>query len=172
MLNLIKQYTSEFEPKLNMGLMDKTADAPLVDFIVDSWKSLEVVKNIKVVSWEYTDRESEIDVNKYIFKREKKKKKKERYDYKFVQDDRFGKLTVHLQITLKEKNPSTGEIFEHVYPIKKDMLVPIQDEEGYYYIHGKKYYLIYQLVEKSTYTSRSSITLKSLKIGVGDYKPL
>ena len=24
------------------------------------------------------------------------------------------------------------------------------DEEGYYYIHGKKYYMIYQLVEKST----------------------
>ena len=162
MLSLLKQYQSEFEPELNHGLMDKTADAPLVDFIVDSWKSLEVVKNIKVVGYEYTDKESEIDVNKYIFKREKKKKKKERYDYKFVADDRFGKLTVHLQITIKEKNPTTGEIFEHIYPIKKDMLVPIQDEEGYYYIHGKKYYLIYQLVEKSTYTSRSSVTLKSL----------
>ena len=42
------------------------------------------------------------------------------------------------------------------------MLVPLQDDEGYYYIHGKKYYLIYQLVEKSTYTSSNSVTLKSL----------
>ena len=162
MLSLLKHYSSEFEPHLNHGLMDKTADAPLVDFIVDSWKSLEVVKNIKVVGWEFTDKESEIDVNKYIFKREKKKKKKDRYDFKFVQDDRFGKLTMHLQITIKEKDPS-GKVFEHVYPIKKDMLIPLQDDEGYYYIHGKKYYLIYQLVEKSTYTSSNSVTLKSLK---------
>ena len=162
MISLLKNYSSEFEPVLNKGLMNKSADAPLVDFVVDSWKSLEVVKNIKVVGWEYTDKESEIDVNKYIFKREKKKKKKERYDYKFVADDRFGKLTVHIQITIKEKNPTTGETIEHVYPIKKDMLVPIQDEDGYFYIHGKKYYMIYQLVEKSSYTSRSAITLKSL----------
>ncbi len=162
MISLLKNYSSEFEPVLNKGLMNKSADAPLVDFVVDSWKSLEVVKNIKVVGWEYTDKESEIDVNKYIFKREKKKKKKERYDYKFVADDRFGKLTVHIQITIIEKNPTTGETIEHVYPIKKDMLVPIQDEDGYFYIHGKKYYMIYQLVEKSSYTSRSAITLKSL----------
>jgi hypothetical protein len=172
MMSLLKSYVSEFEPKLNMGLMDKTADAPLVDFVKDSWKSLEVVKNIKIVGFDFTDKESEIDVNKYIFKREKKKKKKERYDYKFVADDRFGKLTVHIQITLKEKNPTTGEVFEHVYPIKKDMLVPLQDDDGYYYIHGKKYYLIYQLVEKSSYTSSNSVTLKSLNFGIGDYKPL
>lgn len=162
MMSLLKSYASEFEPKLNMGLMDKTADAPLVDFVKDSWKSLEVVKNIKIVGFDFTDKESEIDVNRYIFKREKKKKKKERFDYKFVADDRFGKLTVHIQITIKEKNPTTGEMFEHVYPIKKDMLVPLQDDAGYYYIHGKKYYLIYQLVEKSTYTSSNSVTLKSL----------
>ena len=52
------------------------------------------------------------------------------------------------------------------------MLIPLQDEEGYFYIKGKKYYLIYQLVEKSTYTSNSSVTLKSLNLGIGDVKPL
>ena len=61
MLSLLKNYPSEFEPVLNHGLMDKTADAPLVDFVIDSWKSLEVVKNIKIVGYEYTDRESEIN---------------------------------------------------------------------------------------------------------------
>ena len=162
MKSLLKSYPSEFASELNRELMNKEADAPLVDYIVDSWKSLEVVKNIKFVGYEYTEKESEIDVNKYIFKREKKKKKKEKYDYKFIQDDRFGKLTVHLQITLMEKDPETGKEFQHVYPIKKDMLIPIQDEHGYFYIHGKKYYLIYQMVEKSTYTSNSAVTLKSL----------
>lgn len=162
MISMIHDYPSEFAPRLNKEIMNKTYDDSLVSYIVDSWKSLEVVKNIKFVGYEYSENEDEIDVNKYIFKREKKKKKKDKYDYKFIEDDRFGLLTVHLQITLREKNLETGEYFEHVYPIKKSMLLPIQDEDGYYYIHGKKYYLIYQLVEKSTYTSNSSVTLKSL----------
>lgn len=162
MITLIRDYPSEFEEHLNTGLMNKVDDAPLVDYVIDSWKSLQVVKSIKFIGYEYTENESSIDVNQYIFKREKKKKKKDKKDYKFIADDRFGKLTVHLEIRLKEKNPKTGEYFEHIYPIKKDMLVPIQDENGYYYIHGKKYYLIYQMVEKSTYTSNASITLKSL----------
>ena len=42
------------------------------------------------------------------------------------------------------------------------MLIPLQDEDGYYFIKGKKYYIIYQLCDKSTYTSSSSVTLKSL----------
>lgn len=162
MKSLLKSYPSEFSVDLNYSLMNKTADASLVEYVVDSWKSLEVVKNIKFIRYEYTEKESEIDVNKYIFKREKKKKKNEKYDYKFVEDDRFGKLTVYLKVSLMEKDPETGELFEHVYPIKKDMLIPLQDEQGYYYIHGKKYYLIYQMVEKSTYTSNSAVTLKSL----------
>jgi hypothetical protein len=130
--------------------------------IIDSWKSLEVVDNIRCVSFDYTEKESEIDINKYIFKREKKKKKKDRYDYKFINDDRYGKLTVKLEVSLLEDNPETGEKFIHTYPITKAMLIPLQDEDGYFYIKGKKYYLIYQMVEKSTYTSASSVTLKSL----------
>lgn len=162
MISLIHDYPSEFEPRLNSGLMTKDFDAPLVDYIVDSWRSLEVVPNIKFIGYEFDTNEYDIDVNRYIFKREKKKKKKDKKDYKFIADDRFGKLTVHLEVHLMEKNEHTGEMYKHVYPVKKEMLIPIQDEKGYYYIHGKKYYLIYQMVEKSTYTSNQSVTLKSL----------
>lgn len=171
MKSLLKEYSSEFKPNLNYSLMNKTMDDSLVSYIVDSWKSLEVVKNIKFVGYEYTEKQSEIDINKYIFKREKKKKKHEKYDYKFVEDNRFGKLTVYLEVTLMEKEKiedengklkETGKLCKHIYKHKKEMLIPLQDEQGYYYIHGKKYYLIYQMVEKSTYTSRSSVTLKSL----------
>lgn len=158
----LKDYISEYEDQLNMDLINKSSDSPLVDYIVDSWKSLEVVPQIKFVSYEYTEKESEIDINKHIFKREKKKKKKDRYEVKFINDDRCGKLTVHLEVTMLETNPTTGEQTYQVYPIKKSMLVPLQDENGYFFIKGKKYYLIYQMLEKSTYTSSSSVTLKSL----------
>ena len=171
MKSLLKSYSSEFEPSLNYSLMNKTADDSLVNYVVDSWKSLEVVKNIKFIGYEYTEKQSEIDINKYIFKREKKKKKNEKFDYKFLEDNRFGKLTVFLEVTLMEKEKvedeegklkETGKLVKHVYKHKKEMLIPLQDENGYYYIHGKKYYLIYQMVEKSTYTSKASVTLKSL----------
>ena len=172
MKSLLKSYSSEFEPDLNYSLMNKTADDSLVNYVIDSWKSLEVVKNIKFIGYEYTEKQSDIDINKYIFKREKKKKKNEKYDYKFVEDNRFGKLTVFLEVTLMEKEKiedeetgklkETGKMVKHIYKHKKEMLIPLQDEQGYYYIHGKKYYLIYQMVEKSTYTSKSSVTLKSL----------
>jgi hypothetical protein len=161
MKKLLKGYPSEFAPALNTQLMNKEADAPLVDYVVDAWKSLEVVDAIRIVGHEYTEKESQIDINKYILKREKKKKKKERFPYKFIADDRCGLLTIHAEITLDEKDRSGNKI-RHIYPIKKDMLIPLQDDDGYYFIHGKRYYLIYQMVEKSTYTSNASVTLKSL----------
>lgn len=162
MKKCLKDYISDYESELNIPLMNKEFDKPLVEYVLDSWKSLEVVPNIKIVGYDYSEKESSIDINNHIFKREKKKKKKDRYDYKFINDDRFGKLTVKLEISIMEKDLKTGEEFLHVYPLKKSMLVPLQDEDGYFYIKGKKYYLIYQMVEKSTYTSSQSVTLKSL----------
>jgi len=158
----LKDYVSEFEEELNIPLMTKSADLPLVEYVKDAWRSLEVVKNIHIVKFEYSEDESTININKHIFKRDKKKRKKDRYDFKFVNDDRYAILTVYIQITLDEDNPDSGKKVTKQKLLKKQMLLPLQDEDGYYFIKGKRYRLIYQLVEKSTYTSSSSVTLKSL----------
>lgn len=158
----IKDYVSEFDKELNIPLMNKEADRPLVEYVMDAFKSLEIVKNIKILKFEYTEKESEIDINDFIFKRDKKKRKKDRVDYKFVNDDRYGCLTVHIQITVEETDQKTLEKTVRQKIIKKKILIPLQDDDGYYFIKGKKYYIIYQLVDKSTYTSSSSVTLKSL----------
>ena len=118
----LKNYICEWEDELNIPLMTKSADAPLVDYVIDVWKSLEVVEQLKFIDFEYTEKESEIDINKHIFKREKKKKKKDRYKVKYIADDRVGCLTVHLEVTMLETDPSTGETTYQVYPIKKSML--------------------------------------------------
>lgn len=167
MIKYIKDYISEFENELNIPLMKKEADLPLVEYVKDAWKSLEIVKNIKILKFEFNKDESRIDINRHIFKREKKKRKKDRYNYKFVHDDRYNCLTVYIQITLEEEDPKTQEKIVRQKLLKKQMLIPLQDEDGYYFIKGKKYYIIYQLVDKSTYTSKSAVTLKSLMpIGV------
>lgn len=162
MIKHIKDYTSEFERDLNIPLMTKEADAPLVEYVVDSWKSLCIVRNIQFLGYEYTETESEIDINKYIFKREKKTPKKEKFDYKFVDDTRAGRLTVEMLITSIDKDPKTKKSVTHQKIVKKSMLIPLLDENGMAYIKGKKYYLIYQMVEKSTYTAANAVILKSL----------
>lgn len=162
MQKYIQSYISNFEKELNLPLIYKQNDRSLVEYVMDAWKSLEIVKNIKILKFEYNPNESEIDINKYIFKREKKKKKKDRCDYKFVNDDRYGCLTTWIQITVEEQENRFEKPVIHQKTIKKQMLVPVEDEDGYFYLKGKKYYVIYQLVDKSTYTSSSSVTLKSL----------
>ena len=46
--------------------------------------------------------------------------------------------------------------------ISKSILIPKIDNDKYYTIRGKRYFLLYQLVDNSTYTSRKGITLKSV----------
>lgn len=140
MQKYIREYVSDFEKELNIPLLYKQSDRPLVEYIMDAWKSLEIVKNIKILKFEYNDNESEININKFIFKREKKKKKKDRYDYKFVNDDRYGCLTVWIQITVEE-NETGKEPVIHQKIIKKQMLIPLQDDDGYYFIKGKNFAL-------------------------------
>jgi len=171
MKSSLKSYVSQYEGNLNLDLMNKSNDRTLVEYVVDSWKSLEVVKQLKFIKYEYTEKESEIDINRHIFKREKGKKKKDKHDIKFINDSRVGRLTVYMEATMLEEDPKTGEKQYVVYPFKKSMLIPIIDDDGYAKIKGKKYYLIYQMLEKSTYTSSQSVTLKSLS-GIGLYKPL
>lgn len=163
MIRQLRKLTSEFERDLNVKLMNKEADKPLVDYIVDSLKSLCIIDNIKFIDYEYNEMVSEVDKDKYIYKREKNKKKKEKFKYKYISDDRVGLLTFHMLLEADERNPATGEIEHKKCPISKSLLVPIKDEiDGCYFLKGKKYYMIYQLVEKSTYTSKNAVILKSL----------
>lgn len=162
MLKYLQDYVTVYEEALNTNLMTKADDKPLLDFIIESWKSLEILRGIKILRWTYTDRESEIDINRYIIKREKGLKKKEKYDYKFIDETRCGLLTVWVELSVPVTDISSGEEVIQRQVIKKSMLIPLQDEDGYYYLKGERVYLIYQLVEKSTYTARNSVILKSL----------
>ena len=162
MIPYLKDFIGDYEDSLNVDLMTKSADGNLVDYVVDSWKSLEVVKYIKFLGYEFNTRESTIDINRHIFKRNKNVPKKYQYDYKLINDDRVGLLTVHLLITITEKDSKTGLDRIREKRINKDMLIPLEDDDGYLFINGKPYYMIYQLLEKSTYTTLTSTVIKSL----------
>ncbi len=162
MKKYLSQYTSEFEKATNIHLMNKDYDAPLVEYLKDSFKSLEVMEQIKILGFDYTEDESQIDINDFIIKRMKKKPKKDRVNYKFITDERYGCLTAYVRITVEEPSTKDGMpvLRQTEFPVK--MLVPIKDDDGYYTIKGKKYLMIYQLVDKSLYSTAQCVTVKSL----------
>lgn len=162
MLGLLKDYVTVFEEELNTDLMLRTHDKPLVEYVKDSWLSLQIIKGIEIEGFKYTERESEFDINKYILKRTKGLKSKEKFKYKWINDSRVGLLTVYIKLSIEENDPKLGETVIREQKITKSMLIPVKDEDGYYYLGGQKVYLIYQLVEKSTYTAANSVILKSL----------
>ena len=163
MIKYLNRLSNPYEDHLNKDLMDRTNDSDLKDFIEDAWKSLEILPAIKIIKSEFNDVESTIDYNKYIYKRERKSKKSEKIEHKFINDSRCGVLTTYIQVSLYEKNKKTEEMELHTKLFKKPMLIPLIDEEtNCYTFKGKQYYMIYQLVEKSTYTASTTVTLKSL----------
>ena len=162
MLQYLREYPSIFDKALNRDLMNRTFDKPLVEYVKECFLSLQIMKGIEILGFEYTERESEIDVNKYIYKRNKGKKQKEKFKYKYIDDSRCGLLTVRIKLTVSNADPRTGEMVTQEKIITKSILIPLEDEEGRYYLKGEYVYLIFQLVEKSTYTAFNSVILKSL----------
>lgn len=162
MRKYLQSYASEFEKATNIKLMNKEYDRPLVDYLKESFKSLEVMEQIKILGFDYTEDETEIDINDFIIKRTKKKPKRERVNYKFITDERYGCLTAHVQIRVEDPVQKDGHpvIHQCVLPVK--ILVPIKDEDGYFTIKGKRYLMIYQLVDKSLYSTAQCVTVKSL----------
>lgn len=162
MLKYLSDYPNGYEDQLNTDLMTKAGDAPLWVYVLDAWKSLEICPNLKIVDYEYTTRASQIDINDHIYKRRKSQKKLDKQDVKFIKNDRFGCLSIWINIVVPETDPKTEHTIIKERTVKKNILIPLADDQGYFYIKGKKYYLLYQLVEKSTYTTKNSVKFKSL----------
>ena len=138
------------EEGLNKGLMLREDDKPLVEYLVNNAKSLNIINNIEFLCYEYETDESKIDISSYITAK-KRKQDKEQYNYRHLQDTRYGELKLKFKLKAKDGTDT----------IVKRMLVPKVDRNGYITIRGKKYFLLYQLVDKSTYTTQNELTLKS-----------
>jgi hypothetical protein len=151
MKKFIATYNNPNAERINFGIMNKSYDESLVTYIVDTCKSLEVLKYIKFSRYEYISDEHLIDFNNYI-KSRRTKNKKDLTKYMLMKDSRYGELILEFDINCKGESKK----------ISKRILVPKADDNGYYLIKGKKYFLLYQLVDNSTYTTKKNLTLKSL----------
>ena len=90
MYKQLAEYETIFDKHLNKSLIEKSDDRPLLDFIIEAWYSLQIIDGIEIVDWEYTDKMSQIDINKYIIKRNRNVRQKEKYDFKYIDESNLG----------------------------------------------------------------------------------
>lgn len=153
MLKYLNHLPNDFVEKLNVGLMNKSYDNPIIEYIFDAFKGLEILPNIKILDYEWVPDEDKYDVNDHVIRRNSNKNKV----IKNVTETRCGVMYIDAEVSGLDKN---GVMKVHY--IKKPIIIPIQDDDGYYFIKGKKCYLIYQMVDKMLYPSFGAVTIKSL----------
>lgn len=147
----LKTYKNKNEERINYDLLNKTADGDIIEYIVDVCRSLERLDSIKFLGYEYTEDASEIDMNKYIMEKQRGKNKNTTNRFMYMTDSNVAEIVLKFKITLKDE----------IKYIDKSVLLPIPDDDGYYLISGTRYSLMYQITEKSTYTTKEFLVTKS-----------
>lgn len=153
MLKYLNSLPNKYRDHINTALMKKDYDKSIVDYIIMAFKGLEILPNIKILDYQWCPYENEYDSNNHIIRRNTNKNKA----IKNIAETRAGVLYIDIEISGLDKN---GKLEVHYK--KKPIIIPIQDNDGYYLIKGKKCYLIYQMVDKMLYPSFSAVTIKSL----------
>ena len=157
MKETLKYYKNPNEDKVNTDLIyRKNVDEETIAYIVNACKCLEIVDNIKFLGYKINSDETTIDPESYITRRSSKKADKEQ-KYIFINNNRNFELILMFELNAYEKK------YQRVRRmiINKKLLLPMVDDDGYYLIKGKRYYLIYQLLESSTYNKGNGLSVKS-----------
>lgn len=153
MLKYLNKLPNDYRDMLNTGIMNKSYDRPLVEYIYDAFKGFEILPNIKILGYDWDPDEDNYDVNDHVIRRNSNKNKV----IKNISETRCG--TMYLDVEIHGLNKQG---VEEVRNFKKPIVIPIEDKDGYFMIKGKKCYLIYQMVDKMLYPSFGAVTIKSL----------
>ena len=163
MYKFLSDYCRSFDDKLNLPLINRELDKELYLYVYETIKSLEVFDSIKILGYEYKDKANDIKLNDYQRTRiqTSKKVQDEPIEVMHMAESRCGELTIHyeLSIDVKQEDGST-KLMSKKY--SKNILIPIKDDDGYYMLKGKRYILMYQLVDSTTYSTSNSVVLKSI----------
>lgn len=153
MLAYINKLPNKYRDNLNKDLMEKNYDKPLEEYIFDAFKGFEILPNIKILGYEWVPDEDKYDVNDHVIRRNSNKNK----IIKNITETRCGVMYLDVEVSGFNKKG-----VKEIHYLKKPIIIPIEDEHGYYMIKGKKCYLIYQMVDKMLYPSFGAVTMKSL----------
>lgn len=164
MKNLLKKYADQNPEKFNKDFILSRNKQDILSYVTDIFKSLEILEEIKVESVTLETSEAEMGPIK----------SQHRY-YKSILPSRLERIHYKLRITpsesvknipildddapiVTEEKPTTNETF-----IKEgDIFVNKLIDNCFYINEGIRYFLIYQIVDNSTYGTGDCVSLKSL----------
>lgn len=163
MYKMLSDYCRDFNDELNLPLINRELDKDLYLYVYEAIKSLEVFDCIKILGYEYTERESDIKLNEYIRTRKgSDKKDTEKIQVMYINENHLGELKIHYELNLEVTDKKTGETTLMSGTYTKNILIPLKDKDGCYKLKGNKYILMYQLVDSTTYSTSNSVVLKSI----------
>lgn len=163
MIKFLSDYCRTFDEKLNLPLINRELDKDLHLYVYETIKSLEVFECVKILGYTYNDKESDIRMQEYQRTRMLggKKVQEDPVHIMHIPENRVGELSIHYELSIDVKqDDGTTKLMTKRYT--KNILIPLKDEDGYYTLKGKRYILMYQLVDSTTYSTSNSVVLKSI----------
>jgi len=160
---MLADYCRSFDDKLNLPLIRRELDKPLYLYVYETIKSLEVFDSVRILSYEYKEMPNDIKMNEYQRTRSQngKKVQEESVEVMHMTESRVNELTIHYELSIDTKaEDGTTKVVSKKY--SKNILIPVADDDGYYMLKGKRYILMYQLVDSTTYSTSNSVVLKSI----------
>ena len=160
---MLADYCRSFDDKLNLPLIRRELDKPLYLYVYETIKSLEVFDSVKIIGYEYKEMPNDIKMNEYQRTRSQngKKVQEESVEVMHMTESRVNELTIHYELSIDTKaEDGTTKVVSKKY--SKNILIPVADDDGYYMLKGKRYILMYQLVDSTTYSTSNSVVLKSI----------
>lgn len=153
MLDYIALYPNEHEKEFNLDFLSSAHDKPLDYYVIACMKDFESIENIEILDYKVIEDQDEVDINYHMINYNYKKKDptstvipKHMYTMNSMYHEIDFRIRVHTNLNEKI--------------INKKILVPTL-YNGTYLINNKKMKAIWQLVDKSTYSQRGKVTMKS-----------
>lgn len=151
----LAQNKNKNEDKINEDVIYKIRSEPLVDYIIDAFRTLESC-HLKVVDWELITDESKIDSDSVNIRHIKNKNNKKFIKRMPIDNSRYELLKIKFYLCAED-----GEEYKTI-----NLLLFKRCNKYYYIIDGNRFYPIYQLLESSTYCRKNYLTLKTLLLPI------
>ena len=153
MKDFISQYCDQYEDRINTDLFDRSFDKPLVEYVIDTCKNLEVLPAITLESYEYIEDQSRIDtLLDKRWEKDPKIKNNKSLDRLVGQNQSLYNLLI-----LNFRVDAKGQTAHVQRKIRIPKLI-----KGRYYMRGGKLVLpLIQIVDNSTFVKGNTLNFKT-----------
>jgi len=170
MKKYLKKYSDQNPEKFNRDFILSRNDADILEYVKDIFKALEILGEIEILDVKLETDESSFGPirNQHQY-------------YKAILPSRLNKIHYKVKITpsetitdkplLQDSSDEEGyvqnkkveaNVVDNSFIIERDLFINKVIENSFYINEGIRYFLIYQIVDNSTYGTRDSVSLKSL----------